>query len=402
MIPAEAIKDRYSPLYFLATLGAGGLMVTFFMYLMFWVPHLNQPVPIFEDILAAFMAGGMALQAAIVVAAIGIAVFAYLLVRTLIWNLRAFSAYRTTEAYTQLRQSNAETQLMAVPLALAMGVNGAFIVGLVFVPGLWTVVEYLFPLALIAFAAIGYYALRIMADFYGRVMTDGGLDCSKNNSFAQVLPAFAMAMVGVGLTAPAAMSTVPLTVGVSFILSSFFIVSAVLLAVVNLVLGMRAMMEHGANAESAPTLLVIVPLVTVISIALLRQQHGLHTQFGVHGGGGENFSLLTTMLMIQLAITGLGLTVLNRFGYLGEYVTGAARSVGSYALVCPGVALSVMTQFWLNKGLVAVGLVAKFSVAYLLISAVAIALQVAMIWLVFKLNAKHLRSEDAVAPVPAE
>ena len=34
---------RYSPLYFLAALGAGGLMVTFFMYLMFWVPHPGRP-----------------------------------------------------------------------------------------------------------------------------------------------------------------------------------------------------------------------------------------------------------------------------------------------------------------------------------------------------------------------
>jgi hypothetical protein len=40
---------NYSPLYFLASLGAGGLAVTFFMWLMFWVPHPEQPVPIFEN-----------------------------------------------------------------------------------------------------------------------------------------------------------------------------------------------------------------------------------------------------------------------------------------------------------------------------------------------------------------
>ena len=41
--------NRYSPLYFLASVGAGGLTVTFFMWLMFWVPHTGRPVPIFED-----------------------------------------------------------------------------------------------------------------------------------------------------------------------------------------------------------------------------------------------------------------------------------------------------------------------------------------------------------------
>ena len=57
--------DTYSPLYFLASVGAGGLAVTFFMFLMFWVPHPGQPVPIFEDIAAAWGTGNLPLQIAI-------------------------------------------------------------------------------------------------------------------------------------------------------------------------------------------------------------------------------------------------------------------------------------------------------------------------------------------------
>jgi hypothetical protein len=162
------------------------------------------------------------------------------------------------------------------------------------------------------------------------------------------------------------------------------------------------MMENGATAESAPTLLVIVPLITVITIAWMRQNHGLYVHFDVHGGAGETLSMLTTLLMVQLAVLALGLTVLRRFGYVSTFITGQEKSAGSYALVCPGVALSVMLHFWLNKGLVASGLVDKFSLAYLLISAVAIALQVAMIWLVLKLNAKHLGGTDRQVAVPAE
>ena len=60
--------DKYSPLYFLASLGTGGLAVTFFMYLMFWVEHPGQPVPIFEDIASAFATGGLAQQAIILIA----------------------------------------------------------------------------------------------------------------------------------------------------------------------------------------------------------------------------------------------------------------------------------------------------------------------------------------------
>src|SRR6056297_2519088 len=95
--------DSYSPIYFLASLGAGGIAVSFFMFLMFWVPHPGQPVPVFEDILAAWATGAPPLQAAIVVAMAGIAGFAFLNIKSLIWNLRSHSAFSRTPAYTSLR-----------------------------------------------------------------------------------------------------------------------------------------------------------------------------------------------------------------------------------------------------------------------------------------------------------
>ena len=78
--------QRYSPLYFLAALGAGGLVVTFFMYLMFWVPHKGRPVPIFEDIMAAWSTGNAPLKAAIAVAMAGIAIFVIMNLQKLFWN----------------------------------------------------------------------------------------------------------------------------------------------------------------------------------------------------------------------------------------------------------------------------------------------------------------------------
>ena len=97
--------DTYSPLYFLASLGAGGLAVTFFMYLMFWVPHPGQPVPVFEDILNAWSTHGIAMKAALVVAVTGIAGFAFLNIKMLIWNLSQMSKFKKTEGYAKLRQT---------------------------------------------------------------------------------------------------------------------------------------------------------------------------------------------------------------------------------------------------------------------------------------------------------
>ena len=398
------LGERYSPLYFLAALGAGGLVVTFFMWLMFWVDHPGQPVPVFEDVAAAFAAGDPLMQGVTGLAAAGIALFAFLHLRLLVWNLGEYALFKRTAAYARLRESNAETQLLAAPLTVAMAINVGFILGLVFVPGLWSIVEWLFPAALAAFLLVGVWALRLLADFWGRVLTTGGFDCTKNNGFAQLLPAFALAMVGVGLAAPASMSVTPWIAGLSYLLSSAFLVTAVVLGAVKLVLGVRAMMEHGADVATAPTLWIVVPILTVIGIALTRLGHGLHVHFCAHVGPAETFETLTTFLTVQLAFLGLGWVVLRRFGYFRRFVSGPEMSAGAYALVCPGVALTVMLHFFVNKGLVGVGMIDKFGVAYWAVTAVALLSQVLTIRLVFQLNAKHFSAArwEAAAAQPAE
>ncbi|MBF9045103.1 hypothetical protein HKCCE4037_17300 [Rhodobacterales bacterium HKCCE4037] len=395
--------DTWSPLYFLASLGAGGLAVTFFMYLMFWVPHPGQPVPVFEDNLAAFTAGDWPLQLSIIVAAVGIAGFAILNIKLLIWNLARYAEFRRTEAYTKLMNSNGETQILAMPLALAMSVNAAFILGLVFVPGLWSMVEYLFPFAMIAFAAIAYLAFRRIGDFLGRVLSEGGVfDVTANNSFAQLLPAFALAMTAVGMAAPAAMSTNATTVGIALIASMILGTIAALYAFVAAIVAFNSMLHHGTAKESAPTLMVVVPILTVLGIMMMRQEHGLHTTFEAHGGMADNLLLTTTILAIQSVFLALGLLVLRRQKYADAFLRGPNNSAGAYALVCPGVAISVMMHFWINKGLVGAGLIAKFGVAYWSFTAFAIAAQVAMIFLVLVLNRRHFSTRDVPIAVPAE
>jgi hypothetical protein len=251
------------------------------------------------------------------------------------------------------------------------------------------VVEYLFPAAMAAFVLVGAMALRQLGRFYGRVLGAGGFSCSANASFGQVLPAFALAMVGVGLSAPAALSLSPAISGAAVVLSTFFLVASGVIAAIAIVLGFRAMLENGANAETAPTILIVVPLLTVLGILVLRQDHALHVHFGTEGSAGDALRMLSQFLSAQVLFGMLGLAVLARQGYAAKYLTGTAASAGSYALVCPGVALSVMMQFWINKGLVGAGVIAKFGVVYWGLSAVAVAFQVAMIALVIVLHRKH-------------
>ena len=394
--------DAYNPTYFLASVGAGGLSVTFFMYLMFWVPHTGRPVPIFEDIAASFNGGSLAIQGAIIAAMVGIAVFAFLNIKALVWNLGALGRFKQTDGYVKLMKTNAQASMLAIPLAIAMSINAMFIVGLVFVPKLWSVVEYLFPLAMVAFFLNAVWTLKMMGDMIARYLAEkDGFNADANNSFAQVLPAFALAMNAVGLAAPAAMSTVPTVVGTSIVLSTLFGTIAALYAIVKIIAAVPALLHHGVDRDAAPTLMIAVPLVTILSIMIMRQDHGLHTTLEGHTTAADTLMFLAKGISIQLAFLGLGWAVLKSQGYFKSYVFGDKTHVGSYALVCPGVAFSVLMHFFINKGLVATHIIDKFGTAYWALTAVALIAQFAMVALVLRLNRQHFGMARPSA-VPAE
>lgn len=393
--------DRWTPQYFLAALGNGGIAVTFFLWLYMWVPHKGQPVPVFEDVAAAWAAGAPVQQAMIAVALAGLALFATLHFRSMVWNLRQYLAFRSSPAHEKTLNSNAASTLFGLPLALAMSINTAFSVGLAFVPGLWGIVEYLFPLALVAFLAVAVLTFRMMGGYLARLSRGGAFDFSKNGSFAQVQPAFALGMIGVGVSAPAALSANPAVVALALGFSTLLLVGALIWATVGVVLGLSALVQHGAQVEAIPTLMNVVPLTTVLGILMMRQSHGLEVHFGVISAPGDDLWFLSALLAIQILFLGFGLAVMRRHNYLGRFVTGAENTPAAFGLVCPGVGLSVMLQFWINKALVGAGLVAKFGAAYWALSALSLAAQAAMIILVAVLVRRHFGTARAVA-VPAE
>lgn len=394
--------DNWSPLYFLASVGAGGLAVTFFMYLMFWVPHPNAPVPVFEDIMNAFNGGNLALQFAIIAAMVGIAFFAFTNLKMLFWNLANFAKFKKTDGYNALMNSNAEASTLAMPLAIAMSINGMFIVGLVFVPQLWTIVEYLFPAAMVAFFLNGIFAMKMIGNMLARYFaTENGFNAEMNNNFSQALPAFALSMNAVGLAAPAAMSHNETVVSLSLILSTFFGLSAAIYAIVAMAAAMPSILKQGVAREAAPTLMIGVPLITILSIMIMRQNHGMHVAFDAHGAPIETLMFLAKGITLQIVLLALGLAVLNRQGYFKDFVLGDKTSPASYALICPGVAFSVLGHFFINKGLVANHIIDKFGTAYWVLTAIAIASQFLMVWAVLRLNRQHF-GKVTQAVVPAE
>jgi hypothetical protein len=84
---------------------------------------------------------------------------------------------------------------------------------------------------------------------------------------------------------------------------------------------------------------------------------------------------------------------MRRVGYFGRWVNGPEKPARSFVLVCPGVALFVFGNFMINPGLVGIGVIAPFSLAYGLLYLPLVAVQIATIWLFVKLTRK-LISQD--------
>ncbi|CAA6805293.1 MAG: Unknown protein, partial [uncultured Thiotrichaceae bacterium] len=346
----QNLGENYSPLYFLSALGAGGLAVTFFMYLMFLTPHPDTPIPTFESWTTVFKNGDPLIQGMIGLAISGIILFSLLHLRVLFWNVNEYRQFRKTTAFEKLTSSNAEVQLMAMPLTFAMSINVSFILGALFVPKLWTVVEYLFPLAIIAFAVTGFFAMSIFMRFLSRVLVNGSFDCSRNNNLSQMLAIFAFSMVSVGFSAAAAMSHTKLTSGIAMILAIMFLTVAVLLSVLKFVLGFRAMFEHGIDREGTVSLWILIPIITLISITTFRLSMGMHHNFGTPIEPIQNLAMFSVFGGAQLLFGILGYMVMKKLGYFKDYIHGEAKSIASYALICPGVAAAVMAFFFIHIG----------------------------------------------------
>jgi hypothetical protein len=344
------LHEKYSPMYHLGALGSGGLAISFFLYLNFLLPHESGIISF--DQLWPVLSGEPSMKALWISLCL-IVVFALsaMHIALMIWNTREFGLFKKTEAYRKLRNSSAEISLMVVPLTMAMTVNVLFVNGSLLVPGLWEFIEYLFPMAMIAFVAIGIYALRILGDYFVRMLLHKGYSFEQNNSLAPMVSIFALSMIAVGLAAPAAMSHVREVVAIAIALSSFFATSAALLMIVMLVIGFHTMLTHGIRPEAAPSLWLMIPITTLLGITFMRTAHGMGEAFGGHTSSGEIFIVLMAIFSVQLIFGMIGFTVMKRLNYFKDFIYGEKIHATTYALVCPGVALPVFGLFVVKFGL---------------------------------------------------
>lgn len=201
----------------------------------------------------------------------------------------------------------------------------------------------------------------------GRILAHS-FDFEKNNNFNQLTSAFTFSMVAVGFAASAAMSHEKATVAVALIGSIFFGVISMLLVVFFGILGMKSILRQGVNEDTAASLWIFVPILTLLGITMTRDIHGIYTLMGEKMISYMPHFLITTMILsIQIFFLFVGYQAMKRIKYIENYILGDRRTANVFAIICPGVALVVFGFFFLHLGLVKNDIVDKFSLAYFLL-----------------------------------
>ncbi|QKF73208.1 putative membrane protein [Aliarcobacter faecis] len=381
------LRERFSPTCFLSALGAGGLSVSFFMYLMFLVPHPTTPMATFEYIFQALEKGD---YISFITAFSLVFIFAFALIhfKLLIWNTKQFLLYKKSESYKSLITSNGQISLMTLPLTYTMSINVAFVLGAVFIPKLWSIVEYLFPFALLGFAINGYFALKIFFDYFSRLIIKGDFDFTKNNNLTQMISIFALSMVAVGFAAPGAMSSNIIVNSIGIFFAIFFASISIVLIFIKIILGFKNMFEQGINIETAPSLWIIIPILTLLGITFIRLTFGLEHNLNATSDKPSLFVLTSTILSLQIIFGVLGYQIMKKLGYFEKFIKSNEKSALSFALICPGVAFFVFGMFFINIGLVHNSIIDKYSIIYFILMIPFIYIQVVTIKLFFRLYKK--------------
>lgn len=383
-------------LHILGALGAGGMTASFFFLINYMTYHPGD-VFISFDVLMENYLGKTDTLSLVVQAYIAAATAAALLHFTLLkrWFSR-FQLYKTTDDYQQLIHSNREVQLMAIPLTLSMTMNVFFILGALYIPGLFSsfevmgvsmqVIDPMFVVAGIYFSVMLIMALKYFGRYFMRLI-DGNLDFVTNANLSQMLAIFSFGMIGVGFGA-LGFSNIH---AVSFIGSSIAYVVlglTVMLAIIKFVLGFKSMFEHGIKPADTVTLLIPITIIAMLTVGSIRADLGLMNTLDSARDTEYHLIIITMALGLSLLVGGFAISVMRKKGFFSGLKKGEG-SAGSLALICPGFALEVILVQWLAIGLVHSNLVAYGSWMFYALWIPMIALQWVTIIYLFKLLKQH-------------
>lgn len=367
----QTSSTPFSPLQFLAAVGAGGIGVMGFALMQNTLPHPKGLINISHlslpetSILPQFLFWGLLFT---------MVTFTLL---HFILSFRFFKRYlswRKTPAFKQmLNNPLANSQLMAPYLSLGMTFNVVIASVRFFIPSLYNNFQSMMLPALIAWAVVWGFVIN-RSTLLLKVGFQRNFDLTQTN-FGWLLHPFSLAMVSVVGTGIAALSENAVYAHIAAFLSLTSLLMAIFLMFVKLnsLFSTHFAAPKLPSQEFMPSFLIVLPILTLITISLFRLSHYGHHHLGIH----------TEMLMPVSILLGFafqtwyfifGLRLLNH--YFKNHFIGQSYHVSQWGLICPFVGYGVTFSFFFKV----TGLPQSFLWINFIMIAISIALYLKIMW----------------------
>jgi hypothetical protein len=332
---------EFNPLLFLASLGAGGISVMPFAFLQY--THHTGPGLISitrlhsGDLAPSALSFFIGLEA--VMAVFGILHFA--LTAVLVLRLVRWIG---SEGYHRLLSSPLTSASVLAPfISLGMSMNVFIATVRFFIPPIAENLQSLMLPALIGWTVLWSALLVVEMKLLGASFAQS-FDVSKIN-FGWLLHPFALGMITVIGTGIAAMSKDPTVAHIAAFMSMVSGTMGLFLLGVKLNAIFKSHFSAPGLPEKQflPSLLIVVPNVTLYAIAAFRLTHYADHQFGAHAHG-IGAVVVTAAFAFETWYMLFGLSMLRK--YFSQHVFDHDFHVSQWGLICPFVAYAVLGSFF--------------------------------------------------------
>ena len=334
-------KKEFSPLIFLASLGAGGLSVAFFALINYTFDHGKGLVNFSQthSLLSGFTEG---IYSLLEVGMVGFAIIHFIL--SIIFLPQLIKWIKSNFYKNFIDNPLVNAGILAPFISLAMTMNVLLASIRYFVPVLYSNLQALMIPGLIVWIILWFFTIK-MAIKLLKISFVKGFDINKIY-FGWLLYPFALGMISVTGAGITAMSQAPMPAHIAFFMLLVSGTMGLFLMMVKLgaIFKNHFALEGLPDKQFLPSLLIIVPNITLYAIIAFRIGHYLHNHFNVQLDA-YYMIVMVTAFAFETWYMVFGLSLLQ--DYFKKHFKKEFH-VSQWGLICPFVAYVVLGSFVYN------------------------------------------------------
>lgn len=346
---ARLLGERYTPLYFLNALVAGGFALTAYMYL-YWICKLGQgSIPTFETLWALF-SGEKWGQKLIAAPLLGLFLFfSYLHARLLIWNHKNLVIWRTMVPFKALMGSKDKTVLLTIPATLAITVLLVLLAFLMFFPYAPLIKDYALPVVVVALLFVSGRSVLLYGELLASTLGDkNSANGLPGSPIGQLLSVFSFMLLALPFALIAQNSEIQLTIFASVFAAFLLLALAGFILVFRFATQYRCLFDGDLAPEVGSLYWFASGILCIGAVVFIQIDGGLSRLFHTSQDASSLFLVCGTLALLIGTLGFIGYALLKRHNVQAALLEGKLYAPSFYALLCPILGIGIVYGYFVN------------------------------------------------------